>query len=516
MFLHSIRWRLQLWHGLILLLVLTGFGFTAHRLQHLNELRRVDQELDHRLNVLLSEIRQGPPDRRPPGEGGRPLPMDEGRPPGGPRRGPEGGGPPRRQAFRLPEEHTDLFVGTDSNAFYYVIWRRDGDEMSRSSNAPPSMAQPKRGGSGQPQRTIRSRGEFREAFHFTPPGECVGVGRSLKPEFARLHQLALRLSGLGAVVLGLGLAGGWWLASRAIRPIDDISAAASRIATGDLSHRISTGEADNELGQLASVLNSTFSRLEAAFAQQARFTADASHELRTPLSVILSQSQMALARERPAAEYRETLEACQRAAQRMRRLMESLLELARLDAGQEAMKKLPFDLARLTGEVVDLLRPLAEARKVTLRSDLATAEGLGDSERLAQVITNLVSNAIYHHRPVGEVNITTRRDDTTVTLIVADNGPGISPDHLPHIFDRFYRADTARTTSHGHTGLGLAISKAIVEAHAGTIEVESSPGAGARFTVRLPAGAGADSSHKSEKPPAGPGANSRQADDGAK
>ena len=495
MFFHSIRWRLQLWHGLILLLVLAGFGFTAHRLQHFNELRRVDQELDHRVNVLLSEIRQsGPPDRRPPGEGGRGGPMDEGRPPGGPRRGPEGGGPPRRPAFRLPEEHTDLFNGADGNSFYYVIWRRGGDELSRSTNAPPAMVLPKRGESGQPQRLIRSQGEFREIFHFTPPGECVVVGRSLKPEFARLQQLALRLSGLGAVVLGLGLAGGWWLASRAIRPIDDISAAASRIATGDLSHRISTGEMDNELGQLASVLNSTFSRLEAAFAQQARFTADASHELRTPLSVILSQSQMALARERPPAEYRETLEACQRAAQRMRRLMESLLELARLDAGQEAMKKLPFDLARTTGEVVDLLRPLAEERKVSLRSDLAVAECLGDSERLAQVITNLVSNAIYHHRPGGEVNIITRRDEASVTLNVADNGPGISPEHLPHIFDRFYRADTARTTSHGHTGLGLAISKAIVEAHAGTIEVESSPGAGARFTVRLPAGVGAGSS----------------------
>jgi two-component system, OmpR family, sensor kinase len=511
MFFHSIRWRLQLWHGLILLLVLAGFGLTAHRLQHLNELRRVDQELEHRVNLLLSEIRQsGPPDRRPPGEGGRPLPMDEPRPPGGPRRGPEGGGPPRRQIFRLAEEHTDLFAGTDSNAFYYVIWRRDGDELSRSSNAPPSITQPKRGEPGQPQRETRTHGEFREAFHFTPPGECVVVGRSLQPEFARLHQMALRLSGLGAIVLGLGLAGGWWLASRAIRPIDDISAAASRIATGDISHRISTGETDNELGQLASVLNSTFSRLEAAFAQQARFTADASHELRTPLSVILSQSQMALARERPAAEYRETLEACQRAAQRMRRLMESLLELARLDAGQEAMKKLPFDLARITGDVVDLLRPLAEERKVTLRSDLAASGCLGDSERLAQVISNLVSNAIYHHRPGGEVHISTSRDEAGVTLIVADNGPGISPDHLPHIFDRFYRADAARTTSQGHTGLGLAISKAIVEAHAGTIEVESSPGAGARFTVRLPAGTGTDSSQESEKPPGGPGANSQQ------
>ena len=496
MFFRSIRWRLQLWHGLLLLGVLAGFGFTAHHLERLNEMRRVDQELAQRVNPLLSALRQsGPPERRPPpGEGGRPFPMDNAAPGGPPRRGPEGGGPPRRQSFRLSEEHAELFAGSDSHSFYYIIWKRDGGELTRSTNAPALAAYPDQENSGQNQRGYRSRGEFRETFLFTPPGERVLVGRSLQPEFERLHQLALWLTGLGAVVLGLGLAGGWWLAARAIRPIDDISAAAARIATGDLSHRISTEETDNELGRLAGVLNSTFARLEAAFAQQARFTADASHELRTPLTVILSQTQMALARERPAADYRETLEACQRAAQRMRRLMESLLELARLDGGAEPMQKLPFDLARVTGEVIDLLRPLAEERKITLRSELAAAECLGDSERLAQVITNLVSNALYHHRPGGEVDITTRRDEAGVTLIVADNGPGIPPEHLPHIFERFYRADTARTTSHGHTGLGLAISKAIVEAHTGTIGVESSPGAGARFTVRLPSGTGGDSS----------------------
>ena len=496
MFFRSIRWRLQLWHGLLLLGVLAGFGFTAHHLQRLNELRRVDQELAQRVNPLLSALRQsGPPERRPPpGEGGRPFPKDDAAPGGPPRRGPEGGAPPRRQSFRLSEEHAELFAGSDRHSFYYIIWKRDGGELARSTNAPALADFPDQEKSGQNQRGYRSRGEFRETFLLTPPGERVLVGRSLQPEFERLHQLALWLTGLGAVVLTLGLAGGWWLAARAIRPIDDISAAAARIATGDLSHRISTEATDNELGRLAGVLNSTFARLEAAFAQQARFTADASHELRTPLTVILSQTQMALARERPAADYRETLEACQRAAQRMRRLMESLLELARLDGGAEPMQKLPFDLARVTGEVIDLLRPLAEERKITLRSELATAECLGDSERLAQVITNLVSNAIYHHRPGGEVDIITRRDEAGVTLIVADNGPGISPEHLPHIFDRFYRADTARTTAHGHTGLGLAISRAIVEAHAGTIGVESSPGAGARFTVRLPSSTGGDSS----------------------
>src|SRR5204863_3265733 len=140
----------------------------------------------------------------------------------------------------------------------------------------------------------------------------------------------------------LGLAGGWWIATRAIQPIADISATATKIAAGDLSQRISAADAENELGRLASVLNSTFARLEAAFAQQARFTADASHELRTPVSVILTQTQTALSRPRTEAEYREALEACQRAAQRMRKLTNSLLELARLDAGQDTVKAEPL------------------------------------------------------------------------------------------------------------------------------------------------------------------------------
>ena len=160
-------------------------------------------------------------------------------------------------------------------------------------------------------------------------------------------------------MLVLGLAGGWWVATRAIRPIEAISATAVKIAGGDLSQRINAADTDSELGRLAGVLNSTFARLEAAFAQQARFTSDASHELRTPVSVILSQTQTALSRERPAAEYREALEACQRAAQRMRNLTESLLELARLDAGQEPMKQERFDLLRVARECVEMVRPLA-------------------------------------------------------------------------------------------------------------------------------------------------------------
>jgi heavy metal sensor kinase len=313
------------------------------------------------------------------------------------------------------------------------------------------------------------------------------VGRSMAADMAAMHRLALSLFAAGAGVLALGMAGGWWLATRAIQPIAEISATAGKIAAGDLSQRISAADTDSELGRLAAVLNSTFARLEAAFSQQARFTSDASHELRTPVSVILTQTQTALSRERQPAEYRQTLEACQRAAQRMRKLTESLLELARLDAGQEPLKREPFDLARVARESIELVSPLATERNVVLRSELPPTPCVGDADRMAQVATNLLTNAIQYNRAGGEVRITSSLDNGTALLTVADTGEGISADLLPHIFERFYRVDQSRSRKQGGTGLGLAICKAIIEAHGGAIEASSQPATGSCFTVRIPA-----------------------------
>jgi heavy metal sensor kinase len=330
------------------------------------------------------------------------------------------------------------------------------------------------------------RGVLREVFIITPPGEIILAGRSTAPELGELRLAAWRLVAVGGGVLLFGLAGGWWIATRAIRPIADISATATKIAAGDLSQRISAADTENELGRLASVLNSTFARLEAAFDQQARFTADAAHELRTPVSVMLTQTQSTLTRERDASEYRETVEACQRAAQRMRRLTESLLELARLDAGQETMKRVHFDLANTARECVELIRPLADERGIIIRCELAALKCEGDSERLAQVITNLLGNAVQYNKDHGEVRVAAEYHDGTALLKITDTGHGIPAEDLPRVFERFFRADKARTGSSGHSGLGLAISKAIVEAHGGTIEVSSQPEVGTTFTVRLP------------------------------
>jgi heavy metal sensor kinase len=325
---------------------------------------------------------------------------------------------------------------------------------------------------------------YRETADVLPSGEMIRVGCSITPELKELHRTALKLASIGGIILFFGLAGGWWIVSRSLRPVVAISAAAAKISAGDLSQRINVAEAESELGQLAAVLNSTFARLEAAFAQQQQFTSDAAHELRTPVSVMLTQAQTALNRERTAPEYRETVEACQRAAQRMRRLIESLLALARLDAGQEPMKRLNFDLSKTACDSVELIRPLADERGVKILCDLPPLECTGDSERLAQVVINLLTNAIQYNRPHGEVRVRLESQNNMAVLTVSDTGAGIAAEDLPRVFERFYRADKSRST--GGNGLGLAISKAVVEAHGGTIEVSSAENTGTTFTVRLP------------------------------
>ncbi|HEY1111713.1 MAG TPA: ATP-binding protein, partial [Opitutaceae bacterium] len=242
------------------------------------------------------------------------------------------------------------------------------------------------------------------------------------------------------------------------------------------------------LGELATVLNSTFARLEAAFADQKNFTADASHELRTPLAVILTETQRVLSRERTAAEYREAIEICREAAQEMKRLTESLLELARFDAGQETLRRQPFDLAVVAQAAVDLMRPLAVERNIKVEVACAPASASGDPDRLRQVAVNLLQNAVRYNRDGGEIRVTTSATEHEAVLTVSDTGGGIAAEALPHVFERFYRADKARSRAQGGTGLGLAICKAIVAAHGGSIAIESEVGKGTTLTVRLPRG----------------------------
>ena len=498
----SIKWWLQLWYGLILMVVLAGFGFTAYELERGRLLGRIDDELHRRIGVVANALHHPPPHDPERGE----QPFD--RPPPGqfPGDGPPGQNPRPPLEFHLPPEDAGLFNSNDPNNFYYIIKSHFGQELARSKNVPPEEEfhgqnwiqinpHPKllagenfgnvNGIYVAEIPTMWNPAGLQEIDRDLPSGERITVGCSTAPELKELHLTALKLSGFGGIILIFGLAGGAWLVSRAIKPIAIISATAVKISGGDLSQRINVAEAESELGQLAAVLNSTFARLEAAFAQQQQFTADAAHELRTPVSVILTQTQTALNRERDADSYRQTVEACQRAAQRMRKLIESLLALAQFDAGQEVLKRSQFDFSKTVSDCAELVQPLADERGVKILFAAKLLEITGDAGRLAQVVTNLLTNAIQYNHPDGDVDVRLEAQNGLAVLTVTDTGPGIAAEDLPCVFGRFFRADPSRT-GEGNAGLGLAITKAIVEAHGGTIEVTSNENAGTTFTVRLP------------------------------
>ncbi len=505
----SIKWRLQLWYGLILVLVLSGFGFTAYELEKNRQFRRLNDELHQRVVVLSAALRRQSPrgpnavrplSGQPPRHQNREEPPPEELLDGSfPARNSPGQMPRPPFHFSLPPEAAHLFGGADPNGYYYSIRSRDGREIAGSIDSASLLKMPRRGDAqtadpspntpsppdARPPR-VQVFGNLREICEQLPSGEEIRVGCSAAPELRELRRTALSLGAVGGLILLVGLAVGGWLVSRSLRPLSGISAAAVRIAAGDLSQRIPLAGTESELGQLATVLNATFARLESAFAQQRQFAADAAHELRTPVAVILTQTQTSLAREREAASYRQTVEACQRAAQRMRTLIESLLALARFDAGQEVLKRLRFDLAKTVGDCAGLVQPLADERGVKISVEVESLEIAGDPERLAQVVTNLLTNAIHYNRTGGDVRVSLKLENGLAVLAVADTGQGIAAKDLPRVFGRFYRADASRTGA-GNTGLGLAITKAIVEAHGGTIEVASAEGAGTTFTVQLPA-----------------------------
>lgn len=391
-------------------------------------------------------------------------------------------------AFQIPPILLRRAHRGTSGVPYFVIWRLDGSVLAASKSPAGLALPPTPRVKHLPSPYLRQRDIWREIVVSGPLGMVVLVGKSMQRDYERLTHLLWRLIGTGCGVLAVGLVGGWVLAQRVTKPLATISATAEAISASDLSRRIDVTTTKSELGQLAQVLNTMFTRLEAAFAQQTRFTADASHELRTPVSIMLTQSELALTKERPAAEYRDALEACCRAAKRMKSLVESLLTLAQIDAGTLPLRPQRFDLRQTIEESIALLAPLAAERHIMLTFEGPSVVWEGDADRMAQVITNLVTNAIHYNRDGGRVQVTLAPHATAsgVVLTVTDTGAGMASDDLAHIFERFYRIDKARSRALGGSGLGLPICQHIIVAHGGTITCHSEVDIGTTFVVRLP------------------------------
>jgi heavy metal sensor kinase len=308
----------------------------------------------------------------------------------------------------------------------------------------------------------------------------------LREAFERFRAALIGLLPLGVLAAG---AGGYWISGRALAPVGRIEAAAREITARQLDRRLEVPATADELSRLSATLNSMLDRLEAAFREATRFTADASHELRTPVSLIRTSAEVALRRERPAAEYRQALETVLLEAERMSALVQDLLTLARADAGVEGLRRGSVDLGTLASGLEGSLRAMCDTRGLELRVEAPREPVVvaGDHGALEQLVLSLADNAVKYTPAPGGVSVSVSRSVGEAVVTVADTGIGIAPEDLPQVFDRFYRADKARSRDSGGTGLGLSIVKSIAEQHGGTIGIVSRPGEGTRVEVRFPA-----------------------------
>jgi len=339
---------------------------------------------------------------------------------------------------------------------------------------------------------VAVRHEFHERLEEEAHIETSGA--ALNPEQRIEQQLdeILVVLALGLpLIVGLAGIAGYMLARRALRPIDHLAADARRITADRLHERLSIANKHDEIGRLAAVINDAFGRLESSFEQLRRFTADASHELRTPLAVIRGTGELGLAETRTPAEYKEAMGSMLEEVDRLTRLVDTLLQLSRGDAGTVRLSPEVVNLGDLAREVGGSLSVLADERRqrvhITAQPDAVVR---ADRLVLRDAITNVLDNAI-KYGPAGTViDVRVETGPGVAVLAVTDEGPRIPEEHRSRIFDRFYRVDEGRSRETGGTGLGLAIAKWAVEANGGQIAYESN-GAGSTFRISLPRGTGA-------------------------
>ena len=323
----------------------------------------------------------------------------------------------------------------------------------------------------------------------------VEVGAPTARIETMLHQLILLLAlGLPIVV---AVTGGYLLVKRALAPVDQIARKAEQITQHSLSERLPVTRTGDELERLSISLNHMINRLEDAILNSKRFVADASHELRTPLTVLRGELENSAQDGDLNADTRETLGSMLEEVERLAKIVEGLFALSRLDAGEAQAEWVQFDLAELAATTADQMSLLAEDKGISVSCEAGQRIVVeGDRARLKQVIVNLLDNAIKYTPGGGSIRLQVTRQNSHAILQVADNGMGIPAEALPHVFERFFRVDKARSRDQGGAGLGLSIVKSICAAHGAEVEVESSSAQGSHFRVKLPLAKGEPSKGK--------------------
>ena len=455
----SIRLRLTLWYVLLLAIILAAFSAGIYLALRHGLYANLDDSIEARANDLLGIIRYE--------EGGPTLAgslaADS----------PDLG----EQFVRVYDASGNLTFDTSGEAGTVPIQRSAVEKALAGRSAAHSVS-----AGGGPFRVL--------VVPIDRDGQVTGaleVGRASDDVSDTLSILLLILAIAYPGTLAVASLGGVFLAGRALSPIDRITRLARRISAEDLGQRLDLRLPDDEVGRLARTFDEMIARLDEAFRRQRQFTADASHELRTPLTAVKGQVDVALSKPRDAEAYRRVLQAVNEEVDRMIRLVGSLLTLARADARQIPISYDKVNLSELVTGALEQVRPLAAQRGVALQvvssPDLTLQ---ADEDLLLQLLLNLLDNAIKYTEAGGEVSVGWEESGQQVRLWVRDTGVGIADEHLPHLFDRFYRVDKARSRAQGGVGLGLAINGWIVQAHGGSISVESSVGKGSTFTVWLP------------------------------
>lgn len=393
------------------------------------------------------------------------------------------------------EEH---FAPSITGRFVRLTRTADGSVVY-SSSAPengafdPKQISLKRVGTS-PSLRAEHLGDDKELLIFSLPFAdragnqyVIEIGAPYESVERVLRGLLVTLGVAFPIIVGVAVGGGYLLMRNALQPLDKIATTAERITSRNLNERVPVVPTGDEVERLSVSLNRMMERLEDAFHHISRFSADAAHEIRTPLAIIRGELENALQTSGLTGELRETIGSALEEAERLSRIVEQLLEMSRLEAGEMLVERSRFDFADMTRTTVDHMRLLAEEKNVQLRFESTdSVEVEGDPLRLKQIVVNLVDNAIKYTPPGGSVSVSTFPQNGNAVLEVKDTGIGIPKDATSQIFDRFFRVDKARSRQLGGTGLGLAIVKSICTAYNGTVTVKTGEGTGAAFRVELP------------------------------
>jgi heavy metal sensor kinase len=452
----SIRWRLTLWYGAVLALVLIVFGASVYLMMRHALLARAGAGLLMESAEVEQEI------------------------------GRSRDGELLRTWLERRFAHHPGFDIQVSTAQGEHIFR---SERIHDSGLPVPSSPPVPGQTLFLDHTL-DRGRFHISNRgvLGPNGPLVvQVAAPLTQNDRELSELLAVLWLAGPLALITALVGGYFLARRALAPVDRMTAEAGTITAAHLNRRLQVGKHGDELDRLALTLNGMIARLERSFEETRRFTADAAHELRTPLAVIHNAAEVALSSPHEANENRRFFEDILEEEERLKRLTEQLLFLCREDAGLLPEVRQPVSLEMIVRQAAEPMGELASANGLTLTvGNLSPCRVVGDPDGLRRLLFNLLDNAIKYTPEGGRVEVQCETQNGCADLIVTDTGIGIPSEHVPHIFERFYRVDPARSREAGGTGLGLSICRVIAESHGGTIRLESNAGQGTRVVVTLP------------------------------